>query len=240
MLYIIGLGLNHWGISKEGLEIAKRAKKIYLENYTVELPYSPASIEEFVKKKVYPVGRDFIESFQIVDEAARVDIVLLVYGSPLTATTHIALLEEAKKSGTKVKVIYAASVFDALGETGLQLYKFGKITSMPKWQKNFTPESFIETIQHNLSMKAHSLILIDIGLRFHDALRQLEEASEKNNLKVKDLIVCSLLGTEKQRILYSDLESLKKLKGLLAPFCFIIPSKLHFMEKEFLENFRIK
>ena len=240
MLYLIGLGLNKDGISKQGMEIAKHAKKVYLENYTVELPYSPGAIEEFVGKRVYIADRDFVESFQIIDEAARVDIALLIYGSPLTATTHIAILEEAKKSKVKVKVIPSASVIDGVAETGLQLYKFGKIASMPKWDKdkNFSPESFVETIQHNLSMKAHTLILIDIGLRFRDALRQLEEASKKNNLNIKELIVCQCLGTERQRIYYADLEKIKELREISPPYCFVVPSKMHFMEKEYLENFR--
>ena len=238
MLYLIGLGLSHDSISKRGLEIAKRCKRIYLENYTVELPYSPGAIEEEIGKKVVLADRKFVESLEIVDEAVRTDVALLVYGSPLTATTHITLLQEAKNSGVKVEVIYNASVFDAVAETGLQLYKFGKIASMPKWQKNFTPESFTEVIQHNLSMKAHSLILIDIGLRFRDALEQLEEASEKNNLDIREIVVCQALGTRRQKIIYSDIENLKKIMDVMAPYCFIIPSKLHFLEKEFLENFK--
>ena len=126
MLYIIGLGLSHESISKNALEIAKRCKKIYLESYTVELPYAPGAIEELVGKKVKLADREFIESFEIIDEAVRSDVALLIYGSPLTATTHITLIEEAKKSEVKVKVIYNASIFDAVAETGLQLYKFEK------------------------------------------------------------------------------------------------------------------
>lgn len=240
MLYLIGLGLEHWGISKQGVEIAKKCKKIYLENYTVELPYSKAAIEEIVDKKVYEANREFVESFEIIDEARKVNIALLIYGSPLTATTHISLLDEARKSGIKTKVIYAASVFDAVGETGLQLYKFGKTASMPKWneEKNFTPESFVETIKENLLIKAHTLVLIDIGLGFQDALKQLEEACEKNDIKVEKLVICQRLGTERQRIFYCDVEAAKKLEEIIAPYCFIIPSKLHFMEKEFLEGFK--
>lgn len=238
MLYLIGLGLNHDSISKHGLEVAKRCKRVYIENYTVEFPYAIAALEEMIGKKIKLADRKFVESFELIDEATRLDVALLVYGSPLTATTHIALLQEAKKSKVRTEVIYNASVLDAVAATGLQLYKFGKIASMPKFQKNFEPDSFVETIQHNLSMKAHSLILIDIGLRFKDALRQLEEASEKHNLNVKELVVCQVLGTKRQRILYSDIENLKEIRWIVAPYCFIIPSKMHFMEKEFLDNFK--
>ncbi len=238
MLYLIGLGLDHDSISKRGLEIAKRCKRIYIENYTVEFPYAISVIEQMIGKKLKIADRKFVESMELIDEATRMDVVLLVYGSPLTATTHIALLTEAKKSKIKTAVIHNASVLDAVAGTGLQLYKFGKTASMPKWQKNFAPDSFIETIQHNFSMRAHSLILIDIGLRFKDALKQLEEASEKNNLSIKELVVCQALGTKRQRILYSDIEKLKEIRWIVAPFCFIIPSKMHFLEKEFLDNFK--
>jgi diphthine synthase len=241
MLYIIGLGLSHESISSKGLEIAKRCKKIYLESYTVDLPYSIGAIKELVGKKVFRADRQFIESLEIIDEAVRSDVALLVYGSPLTATTHITLLEEAKKSKVKFKVLYNASVFDAVAETGLQLYKFGKIASMPKWQpeKKYTPDSFMEIVQQNLSMKAHSLILVDIGLMFHYALKQLEDAAKKHNVSLKEVVVCQGLGTSRQKIFYSDFSGLRRLREISAPYCFIIPSKLHFVEKEFLEGFKI-
>ena len=48
MLYLIGLGLNVDGISKYGLAIAKRCKKIYLENYTTDFPYSEEGLKEVI------------------------------------------------------------------------------------------------------------------------------------------------------------------------------------------------
>ena len=239
MLYLIGLGLNVDGISKYGLAIAKRCKKIYLENYTTDFPYSKEELEEVIGKKIVPVDRGFVESLEIIDEASKMDVALLVYGSPLTATTHITLIQEAKKSGVRYKVIYSASVFDAVAETGLQLYKFGKIASMPKFEpeKNYEPYSFMKIIQENNSMKAHSLILFDIGLDFQDAVRQLKKAAEKHEIKLKKIIVCQALGTKKQKILYRDIEKVENYEGIKAPFCMIIPSKLHFIEKEVLEEF---
>ncbi len=239
MLYLIGLGLNVDGISKYGLSIVKRCKKIYLEDYTVEFPYSKGELIEVIGKKMVPVDRDFVESLKIVDEADRMDVALLIYGSPLTATTHITLIQEAKRSGIRYKVIYNASVFDAVAETGLQLYKFGKIVSMPKFEpeKGFTPDSFMKTIQENSSMKAHSLILVDIGLEFQDALQQLKKSARNHEIKLKKIIVCQALGTKKKKILYRDVDVLENYEGIKSPFCIIIPSKLHFVEKEFLEEF---
>jgi len=239
MLYIIGLGLNRDGISKFGLAAAKRCKKIYLENYTVDFPYTNHQLEEVIGKKIINADRNFIESLEIIDEAAKCDVALLVYGSPLTATTHITLLQEAKASGVKTKVIYNASVFDAVAETGLQLYKFGKIASMPAWNpaENYEPDSFMKIVQENQSMKAHSLILVDIGLEFQDALKQLEESAKKYDIKLGKIIVCQVLGTQNRKISYKNVEELKEFSGVRKPYCIIIPSKLHFVEKEVLEGF---
>lgn len=237
MLYLIGLGLNIDGISKYGLAVAKKCKKIYLENYTTDFPYSEGELRDVIGKKLYPADREFIESLEIVDEADKMDVALLIYGSPLTATTHISLIQEAKSSGVKYKIIYNASVFDAVAETGLQLYKFGKIASMPKWKENYSPDSFMEIVQQNQSMKAHSLILVDIGLEFQDALKQLETCADKYKIKLNKILVCQVLGTKNRKISYKNIGKLKEFENVRKPYCIIIPSKLHFIEKEFLERF---
>ncbi|MFH1608366.1 MAG: diphthine synthase [archaeon] len=232
MLYIIGLGLNVDGISKFGLEVLKRCKRVYLENYTVDFPYSVGNLEEVLGKKIVPVKREFVEGFEVVDEARKLDVALLVYGSPLTATTHISLIQEAKKCNVRCKVIYNASVLDAVADTGLQIYKFGKIASMPE----FEADSFMEIVKDNQKINAHSLILIDIGLDFHEALEKLEKASKEHKIKLGKIVACSMLGTRKKRIYYQNIKGLDELE-VQAPYCFIIPSKLHFVEKEVLEEF---
>jgi diphthine synthase len=240
MLYLIGLGLELEGISKKGFEIAKRCKRVYLEKYTVDFPYSMKDIEEVLGKKITPAERMFVESMEIIDESKRMDVALLVYGSPLTATTHIALLQEAKRCRVKVEVIYSASILDAVAQTGLQLYKFGKIASMPKWdiEKNFVPDSFIKVIQENLSINAHTLLLIDIGMKFEEAMRQLKVSIEKNGLEIGKLVVCQALGTKRKKIIYKNFHEFEN-EDVRKPYCIIIPGKLHFMEKEVLEEFYV-
>lgn len=239
MLYIIGLGLNVDGISKYGLEVLKKCKKVYLENYTVDFPYNESQLRDaFNGKKFVSVGREFVESLSIVGEAKKKDVALLVYGSPLTATTHMSLIQEAKASNIKYKVIYNASVFDAIAETGLQLYKFGKITSMPAWKKSYEPDSFMEVVKENQSIKAHSLILIDIGLDFQDALEQLKIAAKNHEFKLKNLVVCQVLGTMERKIFFKTIDQYKEYTGIKKPYCFIIPSKMHFAEREFIELFQ--
>lgn len=236
MLYLIGLGLNEKSISLEGLEVIKKCKKIYLDTYTVNFPYSEKNLEKIIKKKIISANRDIIESDKLIKEGKKENVALLIYGSPLTATTHITLIEEAKKNKVKCEVIYNASIFDAIAETGLQIYKFGKIASMPKWQKNFTPSSFIEVVKKNLEIDAHSLILIDISLDLKDAIEELEKSAREYNLKLDKIVICSRMGTKDKKIIYEKPENLKN-REIKKPYCVIIPSKLHFIEQEVLEKF---
>lgn len=235
MLYLIGLGLNEKSISLEGKEALAKCNKIYLESYTVDFPYTLEELEKSLGKKIEKLGRDKVESDKLVKESKKENVALLVYGCPLFATTHTTLLLDCKKEKVKTRVIYNASVFDAIAETGLQLYKFGKITSMPKWQKSFTPDSFLNIVKENQSINAHSLILTDIGLNLSEALTQLEIASKNKNLKLDQVIIASSMGTDKAKIYYDSLEKLKS-KKVSMPFCIILPAELHFLEKEYLEK----
>jgi diphthine synthase len=227
MLYIIGLGLNEKGLSFEGIEAIEKCEKIYLENYTVEFPYPVEELEKIAGNKIINANRELVESEELINEAKKENIALLVYGSPLTATTHITLIQEAKKQGVEYEIIYNASVLDGVAECGLQLYKFGKIASLPK----FEADSFIEIVKENQKINSHSLILVDIGLAFKDTIKRLEKIAEKNKI-----VVCSKLGTKEKKIFYGTLKELEN-KDIKAPYCFIIPSKLHFLEQEVLETF---
>jgi diphthine synthase len=204
MLYLIGLGLNVAGISKQGLEAVNKCERVYLEFYTTDFPYSKEELEKILARKVILADRDFVESLKIIEEAKNKDIALLVYGSPLTATTHISLIQEAEKQNIKTKIIHNASILDAVAETGLQPYKFGKVASIP----NFEAESFIEIVKDNLGIGAHTLILTDIGMEFEDALKKLIGVVNKQKIDLDKLIICSQIGTKNLKI--------KKLKSLFA------------------------
>ncbi|GIW65444.1 MAG: hypothetical protein KatS3mg093_423 [Candidatus Parcubacteria bacterium] len=88
-----------------------------------------------------------------------------------------------------------------------------------------------------MSINAHTLILVDVGLNFKDAIYELEESAKEKKLEIKEIVVCSALGTKNEKILYSNIKSLKN-KKIKEPFCFIIPTKLHFVEEENLKNFK--
>ncbi len=255
MLNLIGLGLDVKSISVEALEAVKKSKIVFLESYTVDFPYKIKNLEKIIgkNKKIIKLSRNQVEDMEFLKNAKRKNISLLVYGSPLAATTHGTIVQECKKRRIKCEVYDNASIFTAVSLTGLQLYKFGKTASMPEWhsKKGFEPESFIEIIKENQSIGAHTLILIDINFSFINALTQLKRILDKRtNLKVDKILVASKLGTKKNKIIYGNLEQLeeylklgkrkkKESSKIKPPFVFIIPGKLHFVEKENLDYWEI-
>ncbi|MFH1248971.1 MAG: diphthine synthase [archaeon] len=238
MLYIIGLGLDIGDVSIKSLEIIKKCKKTYLESYTIEFPYEICELEKSLEKKLIIADRAKIESGaeEIINDAKKIDVAILVYGDPLSATTHSDIILRAKKEGVKIKIIHNTSVINAVCDTGLQLYKFGKIASIPKWQKSFQPESFYDIYKENDSIKAHTLFLLDIGLDAKEALAYIKEISDKRGENLPNIIIaCSMLGTEHQEIIKGTFETLSK-KKIKNPSCLIFPSSLHFIEAEMIEG----
>ena len=239
MLYLIGLGLDKKDISLKALEAVKKSDFVYLEVYTNVILSSQKDIEKIIGRKVIKADRKEVEEGkEIIENARKKNVCLLVSGDPLSATTHIELMLRAKKEKIKVKVIHAPSIFTAVAETGLQLYKFGKTVSIARWQPNFHPESFYDIIKENLKVHAHTLVLIDIGLKVNEALGYIDSIAKMRDPEMleRKIIVCELLGTEKQKISYGKLNELLKKKYEL-PACIIIPGGLHFMEEEFLSKF---
>ncbi len=233
--HLIGLGLNKNTLTAEALQILKTCKQIYLENYTVDFPYKKEDLEKNYKIKIQELNRQKIEGEEFLQQAKTNNIALLVYGDALSATTHIQLIQACKKNKIKIKIYHNSSILTAISETGLQLYKFGKITSMPKWQKSYTPDSFVEYIKQNLLIKAHTLLLLDIGLNIKNAKKQLKIAIKNHKLKIEKIILCEQLGVN-TKITYTTLNKLPD--NAKAPYCFIIPSELNLVEKEVLENFK--
>src|SRR3989338_3598255 len=133
-LHIIGLGLgNEKDITLKGLESVKKCDLIYLENYTSILNCTINDLESLYGKKIMPANRELVEAEdnEIIRNAKEKNIALLVVGDPFSATTHIDLFLRAKKENIDIKIVNNASILTAVGITGLQLYKFGKTTSIP-------------------------------------------------------------------------------------------------------------
>jgi len=244
MLYIIGLGLGKGDMTAKGIEALQSCKTIFLETYTSVISDEYVrEIEKIAKQnkaKLIKADRKMVEeSNEIIQKAKKEKVALLVSGDPLSATTHIELLMRAKKENVRIKVIHSVSIFTAVAETGLQLYKFGKTGSIAKWQPSFKPESFYDIIKENKMIGAHTLLLIDIGLSVHEALEYIDSIAKTRDSSMlnEEIIIFEKAGTEDSRITIGKIPSLLKKKFAL-PACIIIPGKLHFMEQEMLEKYK--
>ena len=63
---------------------------------------------------------------------------------------------------THQQVIHNASIMNACGACGLQLYNFGQTVSFCFWTDTWRPTSFIDKVVQNKKMGLHTLCLLDI------------------------------------------------------------------------------
>lgn len=244
-LYIIGLGLgDEKDITLKGLEAVKKCEKVYLECYTSAMQAGRERLERLYGKRLIPAGRDMLENRPektILKDAKDWDTALLVVGDPLSATTHNDLRLRAIKAGTEVKLIHNASVLNAVGITGLELYKFGKTVSIPFG--NSTVRAPFDAYLKNDKIGLHTLFLLDIEPE-KDRFMTISEALGyliRCGLDGKSMCVgCAGLGSEKYEIACACARVLKEHEFSRKPQCLIVPSKLHFMEEETLEIWKIK
>ncbi|HLD42052.1 MAG TPA: diphthine synthase, partial [archaeon] len=133
MLYLIGIGLSSADLTVGGIEAGKAADELYIEQYTSLWKGSAADLEKaFGKKPILLKRKDMEEgSAALVEKSKGKNIAILIPGDPLSATTHIELLLECKKQSVPYNVFHSVSIFSAIAETGLQLYKFGRTVTVP-------------------------------------------------------------------------------------------------------------
>jgi diphthine synthase len=169
MLYLIGLGLSYeTDITVRGLQVVQKCKRVYLEAYTsILMAASKESLEEFYGREVILADRELVESGsdQILEDAQDEDIAFLVVGDPFGATTHTDLIIRARELGIPVESIHNASVMNAVGACGLQLYQFGQTVSLVFFTDNWRPDSFYDKIMENRKIGLHTLVLLDIKVK---------------------------------------------------------------------------
>lgn len=245
MLNLIGIGLSdEKDITLRGLDLIKKSKKIYLEDYTSILNVPINKLKTLYKKDIILANRKLIEEnySEILNDAEDKNISILIIGDVFSATTHIDLFLEAKKREIKVNVVNNASVLTAVGITGLQLYKFGKITSIPFHES----KTCYDVLKFNLKNSLHTLFLLDLNpekkeyLKIKDAIKKLIESENKYKNKIfnEDVkcVACARLGSQNPLIRYGKARDLIKFDFGKPPYCLIIPAKLHFMEEEALQE----
>lgn len=177
MFYLIGLGLGDaTDITVKGLRALERCSRVYLEAYTSVLTVGKEALEEFYGRELIVADRELVEqqADQILEDARDTDVAFLVVGDPFGATTHSDLILRAVNAGIPYKVVHNASVMNAVGCCGLQLYRFGETVSLVFWTDTWRPESFYDKICKNREAGLHTLCLLDI---------KVKEQSEENMMR---------------------------------------------------------
>lgn len=177
VLWLIGLGLyDERDITLRGLEAIKGCERVYLEAYTSILMVDKERLEALYGKPVEVADREMVESRAdvILDRADEVDVAFLVVGDPFGATTHTDLQLRARERGIPVRVVHNASVLNAIGAAGLQLYRFGETVSIVFFTDTWRPDSFYDKIAANRKMGLHTLCLLDIKVSIVPLMKTLK------------------------------------------------------------------
>ena len=244
---MIGLGLGGPNsITMDGVIALSMSDYIFYETYT-----SPIHSEtlEWVKlksqKEPIHLSRSQVEEpAELIEFAKEKKVALLIVGDALSATTHVSLLLDCKKNNIEYQVIHNASVLTAVaGILGLQHYNFGPVATLVLPEGNYRPLSPIDKIKANMKNGNHTLVLLDIKadqpdkepiyMRASEAAEQIIEAGLSGEIKVA---AAARVGRESQKLWYGKLKELKELDLGKEPHSLVVPSRLHFTEKEFLEN----
>ena len=244
---MIGLGLdNEKDISLKGLEAIKNCDHVYLEAYTSKLNVGIGKLKELYDKNIIIADRNLVEnnSDEILMKAKDKNVAFLVIGDIFGATTHSDLFLRATELNVKVELIHNTSIINAVGVTGLQLYKFGKTTSLIYPEENYSPETAYDVIKMNKENGLHTLVLLDIKMdkdkfmTIAEALELLLKIESKRNEKVIDvntkLVGCARISASDQRIFWGVPSDLLKFNFGVPLHCIIVPGKLHFMEEDML------
>ena len=249
MLNLIGIGLGDIrDITLRAEKLLKESDKIYLESYTSFYGSSKEEIESFLGKEIIIAPRNTIEdNKELIEEAKKMNVSIMIIGDVFAATTHVELYQRAIDEDIKVNIIHNASIMTAVGIVGLELYKYGKTTSIPFKEENYFPTTPYDVIFNNKKMGLHTLILLDLRplekrfMPVNDALKLLLEMEDikKNNLINNDtkVIGCARLGRDDFKIKYGKIKDIIKEDFGFAPHCIIIPGKLHFIEEEMLNKY---
>ncbi|KAK1273167.1 putative diphthine synthase [Acorus gramineus] len=273
MLYMIGLGLgDERDITVKGLEAVKRCKSVYIEAYTSLLSFGLSTnglskMEKLYGKQITVADREMVEerADEILLEAREVDVAFLVVGDPFGATTHTDFVVRAKKMGLEVKVMHNASVMNAIGICGLQLYRYGEAVSIPFFTETWRPYSFYGKIQENRRLGLHTLCLLDIRVKepsweslcrgkkcyeppkymtIHTAISQLLEVEHARGESAYDedtkCVGLARLGCDDQMVVSGTMKELQEVDFGAPLHCLVIVGQTHPSEEEMLDFYSIK
>jgi len=244
MLWFVGLGISGTqSIPIEVVKILQKADFVYLESFTSPIyKQQEEEIKNMVNGSFKIAKRWLVEDGQEILKASKSStVILLSYGDPYIATTHIELRTRAKLEKIETNTIHSASVITSMiGEAGLQFYKVGRIVTIMNEKKSIiTPYT---AIFKNLIQRLHSVILLEYNqdenyfLDPKDAISSIldVEKEQKRNVVNKNTfaIVASRIGFKTQKITSGKFSNLLKVNFGEPPHSIIITGKLHFTESD--------
>lgn len=249
-LYMIGIGLwDEKDITLKGLDAVKKCSFVFLESYTSRLGVPIKNLEELYGKEVILADRDLVEKHaeeRILKPAKHGDVAFLVIGDVFGATTHTDLFLRAKQENIEVIVINNASIINTIGIVGLELYKFGKTTSIPF--DNEHVETPYNVLKENKVLGMHSLILLDIKTdkdRFMtinyaiNFLLMIEDRRKENIFTSETMCIgVARLGSANPKIVYGKASELLEINFGEPLHSLIIPGNLHFIEEDVLSQWK--
>jgi diphthine synthase len=249
MLWFVGTGINGYrGLSLAALDALKKCEIVYVERFTSALSEGDLQgLNSLLGRQAKPVQRWFVEDGREILEAAKSkEVALVTYGDPLIATTHTELRSRAARNSIKTSVLHSASgIFSIMGETGLHIYKFGRMVTMMS-----EPQSAISVysaIFENLLAGSHTLILTEYSYDegkdpfFLDPASVFQllkdvERDQKHQIFSDDTfaVVASRVGMGDQKLISGKVKSLAKIRFGEGPHSVILTGALHFTESEAL------
>jgi len=249
MLWFVGLGISGTkSIPTEVVKIIQDADIVYLETFTSPISQTyEEEIKNMVNGSFKTAKRWLVEDGQEILKASKSStVVLLSYGDPYMATTHIELRTRAELENIETKTVHSASVITSMiGDAGLQFYKVGRVvTVMNEKKSTITPYT---AIFKNLTQGLHSVILLEYNhdkkyfLDPKNAISDLLDVEKEQKRTVLNddtfAIIASRIGFETQKIISGKFSNLLKVDFGEPPHSIIIPGKLHFTETDAINVF---
>jgi diphthine synthase len=249
MLWFVGLGISGLeGASTSAIQVLKKADMTFFENFTSPIGKTELlKIKKLVKGKMTIAPRWMVEDGKaILSLAKKKNVVLLAYGDPYVATTHLELRTRAENNKIKTKTIHGASAITSLiGECGLHHYKIGRPVTIMREMPSLNTVYY--TIYENMVKGSHSLLILEFDKNSNffmepkDALVNLLETENGQKRNVIDqstfAMVASRIGSKNQKIISGKISTLVKTDFGKPPHTIIIPGRLHFTESNAIKIF---
>ncbi|KAI8821925.1 tetrapyrrole methylase [Chytriomyces cf. hyalinus JEL632] len=231
---------------------------LQVQRSTTELNGLPTDRPEALYGKKIPLAdREMVESDlnAILKDADSINA---------AATTHTDLVLRAKELDIRVTSIHNASIMNAIGCCGLQLYNYSQTISIVFCSDSWRPDSFYDKIKQNRAIKLHALCLLDIKVKeqsienmargrkiyepprymtVNQAVEQLLEVEEKRQEKVYSAttigVGMSRIGAPDQRIICGTLQELLEADFGEPLHSLVLAGEMHFLEADILKTFAI-